>query len=245
MSFRIYLDSLNTLREFHKDNNYFEIPFRVLKDTTTPVNAATVNITFDDLEISGGELVSPKPRIRFILNYSGTFPIEDTSAVNYYLDNQRIYHTMMDSINLDTIGKKLYMTYKPVLSDGDHSIRVTGKDIIGNNNNEFEIYFSVISELKILQTYNYPNPMKDNTVFTMNLSQIPEELSIKIYTIAGRLIKDMKIPPSDLRIGFNSIPWDGRDEDGDIIANGVYLYKVILKKDGKSVSITEKIAVVK
>jgi flagellar hook assembly protein FlgD len=137
------------------------------------------------------------------------------------------------------------MTYKPVLSDGDHSIRVTGKDIIGNNNNEFEIYFSVISELKILQTYNYPNPMKDNTVFTMNLSQIPEELSIKIYTIAGRLIKDMKIPPSDLRIGFNSIPWDGRDEDGDIIANGVYLYKVILKKDGKSVSITEKIAVVK
>ncbi|MDY0080591.1 MAG: C25 family cysteine peptidase [Ignavibacteriaceae bacterium] len=245
MSFRIYIDSLNSLREFHKDNNFFEIPFKVLKDTTTPVNAATVNITFDDFEISSGELVSPKPRIKFFLNYSGTFPIEDTAAVNYYLDNQRIYHTMMDSVTLDTIGKKLSMTYKPLLSDGEHTIRVTGKDIIGNSSNEYEIYFSVITEMKILQAYNYPNPMKDNTHFTMNLSQIPDELQLKIYTIAGRLIKEMSITGSALRIGFNSLPWDGRDQDGDLIANGVYLYKVILKKDNKSVSITEKLAIVK
>ncbi|MHC1736432.1 MAG: C25 family cysteine peptidase [Ignavibacteriaceae bacterium] len=245
MSFRIYIDSLNSLREFHKDNNFFEIPFKVLKDTTTPVNTATVNITFDDYEISSGELVSPKPRIKFFLNYSGTFPIEDTAAVNYYLDNQRIYHTMMDSVTLDTIGKKLSMTYKPLLSDGEHTIRVTGKDIIGNSSNEYEIYFSVITEMKILQAYNYPNPMKDNTHFTMNLSQIPDELQLKIYTVAGRLIKEMTLNGSNLKIGFNSLPWDGRDQDGDLIANGVYLYKIILKKDNKSVSITEKLAIVK
>jgi len=245
MSFRIYIDSLNSLREFHKDNNFFEIPFRVLQDTTTPVNTASVNITFDDYEITNGELVSSKPRIKFVLNYSGSFPIEDTSAVNYYLDNQRIYHTMMDSVTLDTIGKKLSMIYKPLLADGEHTIRISGNDIIGNNSNEYEIFFSVISEMKVLQAYNYPNPMKDNTHFTMNLSQIPDELQLRIYTVAGRLIKEMSINSSNLKVGFNSIPWDGRDQDGDIIANGVYLYKVILKKDNKSVSITEKLAIVK
>jgi flagellar hook assembly protein FlgD len=27
--------------------------------------------------------------------------------------------------------------------------------------------------------------------------------------------------------GFNALSWDGRDRDGDELANGVYLYKVI------------------
>jgi flagellar hook assembly protein FlgD len=27
--------------------------------------------------------------------------------------------------------------------------------------------------------------------------------------------------------GFNQLEWDGRDGDGDQLANGVYLYKII------------------
>jgi len=34
---------------------------------------------------------------------------------------------------------------------------------------------------------------------------------------------------------YVKIPWDGRDEDGDLLANGVYLYKVVVRtSDGSS-----------
>ena len=59
----------------------------------------------------------------------------------------------------------------------------------------------------------------DNTNFTFLLTQIPDELKIKIYTVAGRLIKVLETGSSQLKTNFNSIAWDGRDEDGDLIAN--------------------------
>jgi len=64
--------------------------------------------------------------------------------------------------------------------------------------------------------------------------------------VAGRLIKTIKPAISDLKIGFNkNIVWDCRDEDGDIIANGVYFYKIKLVKDGKSLTSVHKLAIIK
>ena len=83
------------------------------------------------------------------------------------------------------------------------------------------------------------------TYFTFKLTQIPDELKIKIYTIAGRLIKEISIPASDLRFDFNKIYWDGRDEDGDNLANGVYLYKVILTAGDKTEDMIQKLAIVR
>jgi flagellar hook assembly protein FlgD len=76
-------------------------------------------------------------------------------------------------------------------------------------------------------------------------SEKPDEINIKIYTIAGRLIWDYTIPPSELITNFNKIKWNGRDQDGDEISNGVYFYKVIAKFPDKTKSITQKLAKVK
>jgi flagellar hook assembly protein FlgD len=48
-----------------------------------------------------------------------------------------------------------------------------------------------------------------------------------------------------MNIGFNRIYWDGRDADGDEIANGIYFYKIISQLDNKTKVITEKLAKVK
>jgi flagellar hook assembly protein FlgD len=53
------------------------------------------------------------------------------------------------------------------------------------------------------------------------------DAEVKIYTVAGRLIQS--IQRSAITESFVRIPWDGRDRDGDELANGVYLYKVIAK----------------
>jgi flagellar hook assembly protein FlgD len=82
---------------------------------------------------------------------------------------------------------------------------------------------------------NYPNPFKDETAFVFHLLQ-DAEVEIEIYTVAGRKIKNL--PPRYCQNGyvFDRFNWDGRDEQGDRIANGVYLYKVIADFNGESVS---------
>ena len=75
---------------------------------------------------------------------------------------------------------------------------------------------------------NYPNPFSESTYFTFqhNLNE-PIDVKINIYTVYGRKIKE--IDEYGITDKFVKIFWDGRDEDGDRLANGTYLYKLIIK----------------
>ena len=70
----------------------------------------------------------------------------------------------------------------------------------------------------------------------------PPVCKIKIYTVAGRLIKEID---AHAIVGFNSIYWDGRDGDGDNIANGIYLYKLIIQDGDKNTTSIQKLAKLK
>jgi len=75
---------------------------------------------------------------------------------------------------------------------------------------------------------NYPNPARRKTFFTFQLTQ-NAEITIKIYTLSGRCIREFQGLGES---GFNRFPedgWDCTDEDLDRIANGVYLYKITAK----------------
>ncbi|MDH3251399.1 MAG: type IX secretion system sortase PorU, partial [Ignavibacteria bacterium] len=104
-----------------------------------------------------------------------------------------------------------------------------------NNSSTAQSYFQVSSSAKLAVTdvFNYPNPFSTSTTFTFRQNQpVPVDVMVKVYTLAGRLIQTLET----LSAGesFIKIPWDGRDRDGDILANGVYLYKVVVKTtDGK------------
>ncbi len=247
MKFRIKIDPASKIREFYKDNNIFEKSFFVIQDTTpTSVTESTLKITFDGTEIIDGDFVGSKPEILINFQYPVWFPVNDTSSIRFYLDGVEYYSS--DLINsFDTVNR--IATYKiiPDLNNGDHLLKISGRDRFGNldPNASVERFFVVDDKLNLLDVYNYPNPFSDQTYFTFKLSQIPEELEIKIFTISGRLIKSIKRNSAQLNFDFNRINWDGRDEDGDIIASGVYLYKMIVKKSGESMSVTQKLAVVR
>jgi len=79
---------------------------------------------------------------------------------------------------------------------------------------------------------NYPNPFERETDITFNLTSAAEMATVKIYTVSGRLIRILEKP---FAINFTVIHWDGRDEDGKEVANGVYYYKVSLKQEDKNI----------
>ncbi len=70
------------------------------------------------------------------------------------------------------------------------------------------------SNLVLSDVVNYPNPFSSNTTFTFqhNLTQ-PINCKIKVYTVAGRLIKELE--DSNISDKFVKVNWDGRDEDGN------------------------------
>ena len=247
MAFAIKVDSENSVEEIYEDNNNFNSPFYVKKDTTvTSVSEASVSATFDGLEIIDGDYTSAKPDILINFNYPLWFPIDDTSAIKIYLDNNELSYSDFN-VNYDTINRIAKYNIKPPLSDGDHNLKVFGKDVNGviSSYPGYEKYFIVSSEFALLNLYNFPNPFSDKTFFTFILPIIPEEFKIDIYTIAGRKIKEIKKTPGELIVGFNKIEWNGTDEDGDEIANGTYLYKVIIRSSEESFQLTQKLSKVK
>lgn len=247
MIFRIKIDYFDRVVEIYKDNNFFDKPFFVIKDTTiTSVDETNVTATFDGINILDGDYISSSPEILIKFNYPLWFPIDDTTAIQIYLDNELISYSDFD-IEYDTVNRIALHKLSTSLENGEHSLRVFGKDINGliSSNPGFEKMFEVSDEFKILNPYNYPNPFGDDTHFTFTLTTLPDELKISIYTIAGRKIKEIKKTFSDLNVGFNKILWNGRDQDGDIIANGTYLYKIIIKNSEGSSQVTQKLSKVK
>jgi flagellar hook assembly protein FlgD len=55
---------------------------------------------------------------------------------------------------------------------------------------------------------------------------------VQVYTVAGRVVRHIPLAAGALRIGFNTVAWDGKDEDGDEVANGVYFYKIRIAAAG-------------
>ena len=134
----------------------------------------------------------------------------------------------------------LRFTYSPRLDDGRYELSVSGLDQLGNGPAQKSIAFQVSSDLAIERVLNVPNPTAEATDFTYILSR-PAEVSIRIYTLSGRLIRILEGLPG--RAGYNQVRWDGRDADGHLPANGVYLYTVTADDGQKRVREKERLIV--
>ncbi len=114
----------------------------------------------------------------------------------------------------------------PDLPDGLHDLSVKAWDNANNSSVEqISLRVSGQAELEITEVMNYPNPFADATSFCYRLSREADRVEIKIFTEAGRLIRH--IPFASARVGYNfSTTWNGKDQAGDRIANGIYIYKI-------------------
>ncbi len=248
----IRLVAISPEPEYFTFDNAVEHSFYIVRDSTNPV----FNITFDGKEIINGDLVSAKPQVVITLKDNSPLPL-DTS---YFT----LIHTSDGTANIlhfsDPDLEYSYTPYPnsesriiwhPSLKQGDHILEILAKDASGNffDSTSYRVSFEVVTEYDLRDVYNYPNPFIDGTWFTFKVTgdKLPDELYLRIYTVAGRLIRTLNIPSSALGqdIGFKKVFWDGKDEDGDDIANGVYFYKMIYKVKDVVKSVTKKLAKIK
>lgn len=239
----------NDQPEQYRFNNLGSLNFFIGSDNINPL----LDVSFDGIHILNGDIISPKPEILIQLKDENPYlALNDTTLFQLYLKRPgetaaaQVYFNStpeMEFIPGSLPNNKARIEWHPFFSeDGKYELTVRAKDRSNNASGsvQYSISFEVINKSSITNVLNYPNPFSTRThfVFTLTGSQIPDEFRIQIMTITGRIIKDIrKEELGPIRIGKNvtEYTWDGTDEFGDRLANGIYLYRVMTKINGESI----------
>jgi flagellar hook assembly protein FlgD len=106
-----------------------------------------------------------------------------------------------------------------------------------NNSSEASLDFVVAAdeELVLSHVLNYPNPFTTRTQFWFEHNQPGQELWVRlqVFTLTGRVIKTIQKTINTPGNRSSELEWDGRDEFGDKVARGVYLYRLTVTAPGK------------
>jgi hypothetical protein len=241
----------NDQPEYYHFNNVLYHNLYVIPDNTKPL----LDVTFDGVHILNNDLVSAKPHIQIkIKDESKDMLLKDTSIstvqVRYPDGTLRTYHFDGDTLkfipasstsdNVATIEFTPQFTSQIDPNGDEYELVVAGKDASGNKASDlaYRIGFKVISKPMISNLLNYPNPFSTSTafVFTVTGSDIPQNIRIQILTVTGKIVREITMNElGPLHIGRNitEFKWDGTDQYGQKLGNGVYLYRVITSLNGK------------
>ena len=156
-----------------------------------------------------------------------TIDSDDINAIilnNYYVADVDDYKNGTVNYQLDN------------LQPGQHTLKIKAWDVY-NNSSISEIDFMVFNEnekLVLDKVLNYPNPFVDFTEFWFNHnSSSVLNVKIEIFTISGRLVKTITGNTNfsgDSNFSRELI-WDGRDDFGDKVAKGIYVYKLSVRSE--------------
>jgi hypothetical protein len=241
----------NAQPEQYLFNNYLNKNIYVRPDTYAP----NLDVTFDGIHILNKDIVSPKPSILIKLKDDSRYlALNDTSlfSIRLVYPDGRVRSIRFDNDTLQFSPSKnlpggddnaATLVYKPFLKeDGEYELIVTGKDVSSNKSGsiEYRVAFEVYNKSMITNLLNYPNPFTSSTafVFTLTGTELPSQFRIQILTVTGKVVREVtKQELGPIKIGHNitEYKWNGKDQFGQSLANGVYLYRVIADINGKKI----------
>jgi hypothetical protein len=217
-----------------------------------------LDVTFDGLHILNRDIVSANPEIAVLLDDDNPFLLlnepQDTAFYRMFIaepgeDARPVYFSdpAMTWIPADGASNRSGIIYRPTFTkDGIHELLVQARDKSGNSSgaSDYRVQFEVVLRPTISEVINYPNPFSTSTrfVFTLTGTEPPDEVKIQIMTIGGKIVREITQDELGLlRIGRNitDFQWNGTDEFGDPLANGVYLYRVLARLNGQDLELRQ------
>lgn len=223
-------------------------------DVQVLANGRELPATREDLNnLQAPELpfVSTQPTLEIrISDNNPHLPLRDTSHADVFLKGglptrdpvltspfRRIPYSS-DALELvppdSGTSEPLRLLFSPDLNsrDSTYTLKVEARDARGNEVEPYQGSFRVQEEQVIRDVYPYPNPMRTHTTFAFRVeggrNEMLRDFTLRIYTLSGRLVRELneRNLEKPLSVGWNMLRWNGRDEDGDRVASGVYLYRV-------------------
>ena len=217
--------------------------------------APEIQLFIDDTLFVSGGLTSESPTLlAFVNDESGinttgagighdiTATLSGPSKNNYCLNDYFVSE-------IDNPGKG-QISYRMLdLADGDYTLTLKVWDIY-NNSNTASIDFTVVhSDGMIAENpSNHPNPVCNETDFVFDHNQVGNNMKVDIYIydIMGRWVTTLSETVGGSSTRISPIHWNGRGAHGEMLRNGVYVYRIVATNDkGETASMVSKLVLSK
>ena len=194
-----------------------------------------IDIFFNDRSFLFGGKTNSEPLLIVDLADENGINLSTTSIghdITATLEDQNGVKTVLNEFyepTVDKIGEGTVTYQMPKLENGPHKLYLKAWDILNNSSEEVsEFFVTDSSEGFIENVFNFPNPFSTSTNFTFehDLINTDVEVIVNIYTISGKLVKSIVNERFSQGSRISDIHWDAKDDFGNRLAKGIYLYKI-------------------
>ena len=220
-------------------------------DSIADKEPPSIKLYLNDERFISGSITNERPVLigKFIdssgINITGNSVGHDLLAI---IDNDQQQQFVLNSYyqaELDTYQKGSLKFQLPTVSPGLHTLTVKAWDIM-NNSASASIDFQVRKDESLVLDHviNYPNPFTTHTNFWFDHNRAGEELRVmvQVFTVTGKLVKTLRNTIITTGNRSNEVEWDGRDDYGNKLGRGVYIYNLrVQTTDGKSAQKIQKL----
>lgn len=173
----------------------------VLKDSIILTNTGNIELTFNNISLNGDS--------EFSINFDGNSILQPGFSKSVFIDFQ--------SQNLGVFSTDLLINSNA--SENSSLIVPINVELIALN--EKEESNQLPKEFSLSQ--NYPNPFNPITKITFGIPKF-SDVSLKVYNVLGQKVKTLV--ERELSPSFHTFEWNGTDDSGNKVSNGIYFYKI-------------------
>jgi len=214
-----------------------------------------VNLFLNNESFTDGQLVNANPIL--IAKLSDASGINTAGGVGHdilaIIDNDEanpinlneFYATDLDDFTNGTVNFRI-----DGLSAGEHTLRLRVSDVFNNvTTQEISFRTGEPDDFEVSEVLNYPNPFTSYTEFWFNHTGSPLdvlEVTIQVLSVSGKIITTKFATLSGNTNSYRGgVSWNGRDDFGNKLGKGVYIYKIVVKSTltGKTFSKFEKLVI--
>jgi len=238
-----YAQDLNVLND---QSGSAKIPIGGLNtEAEIDLEPPLVDLFLNNENFLDGQLVNNTPNL--IAKFSDTNGINTAGGVGHdiliiidgdeknAINLNEFYTTEVDDFTKGIINFRL-----KDLSAGEHTLKLRVSDVFNNVTNQ-EISFIVgdKDQFTVSEVLNYPNPFTSYTEFWFNHTgpqQDVLDVMVQVMTISGKIVTTKFATLSQNTNSYRGgVSWNGRDDFGNKVGKGVYVYKIVIKS-----TLTEK-----
>jgi hypothetical protein len=171
-------------------------------------------------DLVDGDFIAGRSEVRAVASYPGDLPLAEAT---FLLDGAPIPPDTLRREGTD----RWVATAAIEPAGGSHTVEFRAGAFSASRSVRVE------NRLRVEDALCHPNPVTERSGFYYQLTAPADEVRVEIYTITGRRIR--VIESLSARVGYNENAevWDGRDQDGDALARGAYLFRVIARRAGE------------
>jgi len=212
----------------------------IANTVVSDLNGPLIKGYLDSVAFKNGGIVGPTPLL--FLDIADVSGINLTGSLGHEIilsiDGDPSKTIVLNDLFIPVIGNQsgTIQLRLPPLEEGAHKLTIRAWDVF-NNSSTLVIDCNVVvpRSVNILSLQSIPNPLKSAAVFRAALTgpTLGAIYQLSLFTLGGQVVRTFRGTINEPSMRSIDIVWDGRDERGNALGSGIYVFALWIKtKEG-------------